>query len=111
MNVAALIQDLDEATVNGNSVSVGVQSAESNFNTLLKLVAAGYAITITNNGDAVASLSATQAPKTRLDELIAADHVILPRIPRLPLASPMANPWGGSPFTDEIIRERRGLPD
>lgn len=111
MNVAALIQDLDEAKVNGNSVSVGVQSAESNFNTLLKLVAAGYAITITNNGDAVASLSGTPTTKTRLDELVAAGHVTPPRIPRLPLASPMPNPWGGSPFTDEIIRERRGLPD
>jgi hypothetical protein len=50
-------------------------------------------------------------PNSRFDELVAAGVIIPPKIPRFPLPPPMPNPWGGSPFTDEIIRERRGLPD
>lgn len=111
MNVATLLQDLDEASVSGTSVSIGVRAAKNNFSKLLKLVVAGYEITITDHGKAVASLSNPPVPRTPLDDLIAAGVVQLPKIPRFPLPPPTANPWGGSPFTDEIIRERRGLPD
>jgi prevent-host-death family protein len=111
MNVATLLEGLDEATVSGTSISIGVRAAKNNFSKLLKLVVAGYEITITDHGNAVASLSGAPEPKTRLDELIAAGVVQPAKSPRFPLPPPMPNPWGGSPFTDEIIRERRGLPD
>jgi hypothetical protein len=43
--------------------------------------------------------------------LIAAGVIIPPKSPRYPLPPLLANPFGGSPFTDEIIRERRGMLD
>lgn len=111
MNVATFLENLDEATVEGNSVSIGVRSAKNNFSKLLKLVIAGFDVTITDHGKAVAAIAPISPATDKFEKLVAAGVLMPAKSPRFPLPPLLANKWGGSPFTDEIIRERRGMPD